>query len=94
MKRESLGWFVAGAMIVLTCSLGAMQQGGQVGRYQLFEGNCRMITEKGNFDCPTVWRIDTVSGDTVRFFFLHENDKQHVGWVKILEPALETGPPR
>ena len=96
MKRESLGWFVAGAVIVLTCTLGAMQQqGGQVGRYQLLEGSYQMTTPKNTFDCTTVWRIDTVNGDTVRFAWGSDDTGRFIGWVKVEDVApLEDGPPR
>ena len=67
MKRESLGWFVAGAVIVLTCTLGAMQQQGGVGRFQLFEGRHLALADNTSIVFETVWRIDTETGETLYF---------------------------
>ena len=84
MKRESLGWFVAGAVIVLTCTLGAMQQQGSVGRFQLFKGECTFHDgDKGNTEVATVWRIDTVTGDTVMFHWSANDLTTIVGWMTV-----------
>jgi hypothetical protein len=84
MKRESLGWFVAGAVIVLTCTLGAMQQQGSVGRFQLVDGTYEIIGEKGKVACPTVWRIDTVTGEAVQYLAsIDENGKHKAGWTPV-----------
>jgi len=83
MKREMMGWVVAGIVTVLTCTLGAMQQGG-VGRYQLVEGQFRIITKNDSVDSTTLWRIDTVTGDAV-MFQAHTTDgpSRGVGWVPV-----------
>ena len=83
MKRESLGWFVAGAMIVLTCSLGAMQQQGSVGRFQLFEGTYQIVGEAELVDTPAVWRIDTVTGETAQMLATWKDGKSSAGWVYV-----------
>ena len=83
MKRESLGWFVAGAMIVLTCTLGAMQQQGGVGRFQLIEGRSQVRTKVAIVDAVTVWRIDTVTGEADMFQFASGGDDAGIGWLKV-----------
>lgn len=89
MKRESLGWFVAGAVIVLTCTLGAMQQQGGVGRFQIVEGTFQMTSAKeggiGLLDVPTVWRIDTVTGEAVMYFATIDKDgTERTGWGTVV----------
>lgn len=38
MKSSYAGWVVAGLLLVLICTVGAMQQQGQVGRWQVVIG--------------------------------------------------------
>lgn len=84
MKRESLGWFVAGGIAVLACTLGAMQQQGSVGRFQLLSGEYTVhFPDKGNTPVAAVWRIDTITGDTVRFHWSVNADEILVGWVPV-----------
>ena len=83
MTRASLGWVVAGIVTVLACTLGAMQQQGEVGRYQLMEGRYQIITATVTVDCVAVWRIDTVTGDVVQFTAVDTDKKTGSGWVKV-----------
>jgi hypothetical protein len=85
MKRESLGWFVAGAMIVLTCTLGAMQQQGSVGRFQLVEGKYQIVGKEKIVDGVSVWRIDTVTGETVYYHSVIVGDDPGVGWREVID---------
>ena len=94
MKRESLGWFVAGALAVLACTLGAMQQReGQVARYQLIEGQYDNATEGAISKRVSVFRIDTVTGATDKYMWattqLGNGKLGHIeGWFHVKE-ALE-----
>lgn len=85
MTRESLGWFVAGAVAVLTCTLGAMQQQGTVGRFQLVEGRYQVIGKTAVVDAVTVWRIDTVTGETVSYSAVTSGDHPGVGWKLVTD---------
>lgn len=70
MKREHLGWIVA-ALLVVVVAAGAMQQQGQVGRYQLFQGRYDITAgEPGDDrreDAEALFRIDTQTGEVCRF---------------------------
>lgn len=81
MKSSYAGWVVAGLLLVLICTVGAMQQQGQVGRYQLVHGRYQFIDGvKGtNVTTDAVFRIDTVTGETRRFMF------------SVLPPAVPGG---
>lgn len=83
MTRDSLGWFVAVAVILLTCTLGAMQQQGAVGRYQLVEGKYQIVGRNAVVDAVAVWRIDTVTGETVCYSCVTAGDHQGVGWKLV-----------
>jgi hypothetical protein len=84
MKRESLGWVVAGIVAVLVCTLGAMQREGQVGRYQLVEGRFHIIEPGKVTEFATVWRIDTVTGDVVSYHEVSLGDeKDSSGWLRV-----------
>jgi len=85
MKRESLGWFVAGAVIVLACTLGAMQQQGSVGRFQLVEGKYQVVGKNTVVDCVAVWRIDTVTGEAVKHQVVNAGDHPGAGWVAVTD---------
>ena len=85
MKRGSLGWFVAGALAVLVCTLGAMQQQGSVGRFQLVEGKYQIFGKNNVVDAVAVWRIDTVTGEAVVYQVLNAGDHPGVGWVKVTD---------
>lgn len=52
MKREDLGWLVAGVVIALAVTMGAMQSAGQPGRWCLYSFDHR------------VFRLDTQTGAT------------------------------
>jgi hypothetical protein len=83
MKRLSLGWAVAGIVTVLACTLGAMQQQGGVGRYQLIEGRYEIIGKEALASAVTVWRIDTVTGEAVYFASQVGGNAPGSGWVKV-----------
>jgi hypothetical protein len=85
MKRESLGWFVAGALAVLVCTLGAMQQQGSVGRFQLVEGKYQIVGKERVVDTVAVWRIDTVTGETVCYGSVIDGDHPRAGWVDVTD---------
>lgn len=85
MKREMMGWVVAGIVAVLTCTLGAMQQQqAPVGRYQLVESRFRIITKNDSVDSTTLWRIDTVTGDAMMFQAnATDGPSRGIGWVPV-----------
>jgi hypothetical protein len=85
MTRESLGWVVAGVVVTLVCTLGAMQREGQVGRYQLVEGRYTIVTQKTLTATEAVctWRIDTVTGETVMFQSLVGGKDAGSGWMPV-----------
>ena len=85
MKRESLGWFVAGALAVLICTLGAMQQQGGVGRFQLLAGTYQINFKNTFVDVPGVWRIDTVTGETVQYLAVDNNGQPQKGWQSVTD---------
>ena len=85
MKRESLGWFVAGAVTVLACTLGAMQQQGAVGRWQLIEGKYTIIGKNAVTEVVTVWRIDTVTGKADTYSSVQAGDNPGVGWMPVTD---------
>lgn len=90
MKRDSLGWIVAGVVTVLTCTLGAMQQQGEVGRYQLFEGRHQHVGEKATVDVVSVWRIDTVTGNVDMYRSASGGMAPGNGWVQVSDfPRLK-----
>lgn len=95
MTRDSLGWFVAGAMGVLACTLGAVQQQrGDVGRYQLVEGRYQIVGNGAATEAVTVWRIDTVTGDTSRFTATTEGGKYREWWTsKVPDLWIDRGQP-
>ncbi len=80
MKVESLGWFAAGALSVLVCTLVAMHLQGQVGRYQLVEGHYRVYGEKQFADAVSVFRIDTATGETSMFGVSIGGENEGWGW--------------
>lgn len=67
------------AGVVTVCSLGAMQQQCSVSRFQLFEGAYLICGEDALVNTPSVWRIDTVTGETVKYFLA---DKRN-GWARV-----------
>ena len=70
MKREFIGWIVAGAVVLLFCTLGAMQPQGQVGRYQLAQGRYLIFdpTGQGRAEyADSFFRIDTQTGDVQEY---------------------------
>jgi hypothetical protein len=81
MKREWLGWAVAGIVVLLTCTLGAMQQGG-AGRYQLVQGWYHIVGQDIS-EYPTVWRIDTVTGDVVMYQSIVAGNGAGIGWRPV-----------
>ena len=85
MSRESLGWFVAGALAVLVCTLGAMQQQGGVGRFQLVEGKYQIVGETSVIDAVSTWRIDTVTGEVSEYRSVTAGKRPGVGWVRVPE---------
>jgi hypothetical protein len=67
MKREYVGWIVAGAVVVMFCTLGAMQQAdGPVGKYQMVSGVYveSAVTGEGLLvkERPTMILLDTTTG--------------------------------
>lgn len=73
MKRESLGWIVAGAVVVMFCTLGAMQQASRVGRFQIVIG----VNPVGELAAEKyTMLLDTETGDTRPFYF----DKVGMQW--------------
>jgi hypothetical protein len=59
MKRDTAGWAVAGLMIVLGASMGAMQQATQSGRFTI-----AVITFRGEGGDQDTLLLDTATGDT------------------------------
>jgi hypothetical protein len=83
VTREWLGWFVAGIVAVLVCTLGAMQREGQVGRYQLVEGRYTVVTPRNTIEATSVWRIDTTTGDVVMFQSRVDGENTTSGWMGV-----------
>jgi hypothetical protein len=85
MTRGSLGWIVAGVVVVLSCTLGAMQQEGAVGRYQLFEGRSELIAGATGkvLEQVSVWRIDTVNGRVDRYTAVVGGPNEGFGWQSV-----------
>lgn len=81
MKRESLGWFVAGVLTVLSCTLGAMQQQQDaVGRWQLTV--LRDETREKDF---ALLRFDTATGETRVWDPVTPRDRALPAWIRIPE---------
>jgi len=59
MKRDTAGWAVAGLIIVLWASMGAMQQATQPGRFTF-----AVITFRGEGGEQDTMLLDTATGDT------------------------------
>jgi hypothetical protein len=66
MNRERLGWVVA-CLLAAVCAAGAMQPQGRDGRYQLVPARVKIVGQQAVVDVDTVFRIDTVTGETVEF---------------------------
>jgi hypothetical protein len=86
MKREFLGWIVAGAVVVLSCTLGAMQPQGQVGRYQLAQGRFPVIDFVGARQTfrDGFFRIDTQTGDVQEYFYAVGPDAPDPKWGTVV----------
>ena len=62
MKRENLGWLVAGVVIALAATMGAVQSAGQPGRWCLYELDT--ATTIGGTRTPDVFLLDTSTGNS------------------------------
>ena len=86
MKRESLGWIVAGLITVLACTAGAMQQQqGQVGRYQLMTGRETTVSDASSTETSNIYRIDTATGDCWKYLTLVTKEKTVTGWLRLFD---------
>jgi hypothetical protein len=88
MKRESFGWVVAGIIAVLCCTLGAMQQQVQVGRFQLMEGRYQVWSLSGSggpAENVDVWRIDTATGAVSKYTVMVDGTHAVVGFMSCNE---------
>jgi|688.fasta_scaffold317137_2 hypothetical protein len=86
MKRESLGWVVAGLIIVLVCTVGAMQQQqGQVGRYQLMTGRETIVGDASSTEQSHIYRIDTATGECWQYMSLVTKEKPVTGWLRLFD---------
>jgi hypothetical protein len=84
MKRWYAGWVFAVVVFTLACSLGAMQQPqGQVGRYQLMQGQVEVVGEGATANFNVVFRIDTVTGDTLEYKAVVEGENAGIGWIPV-----------
>jgi hypothetical protein len=85
MKRESLGWIVAGIVTVLTCTLGAMQRpGGEIGRYQVVPGKS-LVDTKQTMD--TFVLLDTATAKSWTLLMQTTNKNMpNVVWVSVEGP--------
>ena len=61
MKTSDAGWVVAGVLLVLMFTVGAMQQQEQIGRYQLTA--VEWLNQNGDRQCIAVL-TDTATGKT------------------------------
>ena len=82
MKRESLRWIVAGMVVVMVCTLGAMQQAPRAGRFQIVNG-VMAVGERGEQGSgnPCSMLLDTDTGTTRIFTF----GKSGVRWDAPVE---------
>lgn len=78
MKTSYAGWVVAGVLLVLVCTLGAMQQRGQVGRFQMVIGE--WDSKDGGRGCVAVI-ADTSSGWT------YWREMKQMGWNPVAPPG-------
>lgn len=67
MNRENMGWFVAGALLVMVGAMGAAAGVSSVGRYQVVSSRYRLPKEidANEKEVPITIRIDTVTGASV-----------------------------
>lgn len=83
MRSSYAGWVVAGVLMMLICTVGAMQQQGGVGRFQLLQGQYEIIGGQQTVPAVTVWRIDTVTGETVMYVAVNYPNESGFGWQKV-----------
>ena len=84
MNRESAGWLVAGVAVGLMLTMGAMQQAGRPGRFQVVTGVVP-VGSKGEQGAatPCSMLLDTDTG-TARIFTF---DETRVRWGSPVEVA-------
>jgi hypothetical protein len=78
MRTSYAGWVVAGVLLVLICTVGAMQQQGQVGRWQLVIGEWE--NKDGARQCVAV-AVDTTTGWT------YWREVKQLGWNPVPSPT-------
>lgn len=65
MNREYMGWVVAAVVIAVVCTMGAVQQQGEVGRYQVVFGEHTLVASaEVSADYRHAVRVDTATGQT------------------------------
>lgn len=80
MTRESFGWLVAGVSVVIVASMGAVQQSGRVGRFQIVHVTNPVSTlfEDGTLETKEknlTLMLDTETGETRLLTMLIKEDK-------------------
>jgi hypothetical protein len=82
MNRENLGWFVAGAILVMAATMGAGSGVPGVGRYQLVASRCIFpkSVDPEQKERPITYRIDTVDGSTYPLNYV-----EHEEWPEQLK---------
>ena len=78
MKKQSLGWIVAGIVTVLGCTMGAMQQQSAVGRWQVVVGP--WVNHRDGKTGSVAVLVDTTTGDT---YWRSSGD---IPWNLVLHP--------
>lgn len=77
MKTSYAGWVVAGVLLVLIFAVGAMQQQGQVGRWQVVVGEWEGKSQAVMVDTVTGWTYWRGTGP--------------VGWNPVPSPRPRDG---
>ena len=80
MKRDITGWAVAGLIIVLWASMGAMQQAAQPGRFTV-----TVITMRGSGGDQDTLLLDTATGDARLLSFNRQAGKPE--WTPVIGRA-------
>lgn len=89
MKSSYAGWVVAGLLLVLICTVGAMQQQGQVGRYQLVQGRYWVSGgENPGMSPEQLLLFDTATGDTRAFYVSFTGESSVMGWGPVFGKAV------